>query len=636
MDDKEFRSGLLNYSSRDYESIMNDFFDVVPKITDMWKPEVESDPGVVLGKWLASVANMLGVNLDCLATEVFAPSVRQRKDAEKIFGLIGYKLGWYTAARTEVTFTNLGETQMTLDFGYNGSNFTTLNAYTDIAGNSRVITYNVLPLTNTFGASESRATRKTVTDDIDIFAPTDIVKLKGGESVTRIAIEGELRSFTKSVKDIKNSNYIIALPSQHVDPTALWVKARVSINSEEFLETQWRQVSGPSEFITPEPRFAVTYDSYSNAQIQISNYLNELEEYDNYYLTIYWIDCSGVIGCVGTDVLSNILFAKPDASSVDSESDELSISNLSNTLELPHTYTVTGKSPETAREAYYSSRNYINTFDSIITLPDFNRFLNREPGVDCGLVIDCQKALEINLAIYEDSGLTDVEKKKMYINTDDFPRGSSKFEWGDILGFNPEDRKNFMFNANFQTHTALCFAVHNDFLDSKWGSGEVGYSKIKNTTRYQLYKPPQQFMDAVIRDYIPIRALNTKLAFGYLRVFPWYVVGDIYPKKPVDQSTADNLVRLVKEKLALYFAPANRRIGVRPTVMEVVDVVRNADSRIDYFDVGSSRFSPINYKDCDVECFNAISFARYQDPGDDANNIRVNPNYVITYQKGTK
>lgn len=636
MDDKEFRSGLLNYSDRDYESIMNSFFDLVPKLTDMWKPEVESDPGVVLGKWLASIANMLGVNLDCLATEVFAPSVRQRKDAEKIFGLIGYKLGWYTAARTEVTFTNIGETQMVLDFGYNGSNFTTLNAYTDITGNSRVITYNVLPLTSTFGASETRATRKTVTDDIDIFAPTDLVKLKGGESVTRIAIEGELRSFTKSVKDIKDNNYIIALPSQHVDPTALWVKARVSMNSEEFLETQWRQVEGPSEFITPEPRFAVTYDSYSNAQIQISNYLNELEEYDNYYLTIYWIDCSGVIGCVGQDVLSNILFAKPDSSSVDNESDELSISNLSNTLELPHTYTVTGRSPETAREAYYNSRNYINTFDSLITLPDFNRFLNREPGVDCGIVIDCQKALEINLAIYNDTSLTDTEKKKMYINTDDFPRGSSNFEWGDVLGFNPEDQKNFMFNANFQTYTALCFAVHNDFLDSSWGRGEIGYAKIKNTTRYQLYKPPQQFIDAVIRDYIPIRALNTKLQFGYLRVFPWYVVGDIYPKKPVDQSTADNLVRIVKEQLALYFAPANRRVGVKPTVMEVVDVVRNADSRIDYFDVGSARFSPINYKDCDIECFNAISYARYQDPGDTANNIRVNPNYVITYQKGTK
>ena len=85
----------------------------------------------------------------------------------------------------------------------------------------------------------------------------------------------------------------------------------------------------------------------------------------------------------------------------------------------------------------------------------------------------------------------------------------------------------------------------------------------------------------------------------------------------------------MKEALALYFSPANRKIGVKPTVMEVVNVVRNADTRIDYFDVGNPKYAPINYKDCDIECFNAISFARYLDPGDNANNIRVNPQYIV-------
>ena len=46
--------------------------------------------------------------------------------------------------------------------------------------------------------------------------------------------------------------------------------------------------------------------------------------------------------------------------------ESLNISNLANTVELPHTYTVTGKSPETAKEAYYNSRNYINTWNSYI------------------------------------------------------------------------------------------------------------------------------------------------------------------------------------------------------------------------------------------------------------------------------
>lgn len=93
-----FDKGVVKYTSRDYESIMKDFWDIVPKMTELWKPEADSDPGVVLGKFLASVADMLGVNLDWLANEIFAPSVSQRKNAEKLFGLIGYQLGWYTVS----------------------------------------------------------------------------------------------------------------------------------------------------------------------------------------------------------------------------------------------------------------------------------------------------------------------------------------------------------------------------------------------------------------------------------------------------------------------------------------------------------------------------------------------------------
>ena len=101
MANNEISKGLIKYTSRDYDSLMEEFWNVVPTLTELWKPESDADPGVVLGKWLASVADMLGINLDILANEIFAPSVSQRKNAEKLFSLIGYELGYYTAARTE-------------------------------------------------------------------------------------------------------------------------------------------------------------------------------------------------------------------------------------------------------------------------------------------------------------------------------------------------------------------------------------------------------------------------------------------------------------------------------------------------------------------------------------------------------
>ena len=82
--------GLISYTDKDYNTLVQDFWDLVPKLTNLWKPEADADPGVVLGKILASAADILNVSIDYLANEVFAPSVIQRKDAEKIFGLIGY------------------------------------------------------------------------------------------------------------------------------------------------------------------------------------------------------------------------------------------------------------------------------------------------------------------------------------------------------------------------------------------------------------------------------------------------------------------------------------------------------------------------------------------------------------------
>lgn len=705
IDKDYFHRGLIKYTSRDYESIMNDFWEMVPKLTELWKPapdkykvkgfyddgdtekevwnpEANADPGVILGKFLASAADMLGVNLDWLANEVYAPSVSQRKDAQRLFSLIGYELGWYTAARTEVTFVNTSDSNVKFDFGFNGANFSTLSAYTDISGNSRVITYNILPFTSTYGDRESRSSHKVTSGDINIFVDSDEVTLAPGATVTRVAIEGELRSYSISVAAVKRNNYIITLPSQHIDTTAIWIKAKTSRDGDDFLDTQWVQCSNPSEFTQPEPRFAVTYDFYSNAQIQISNYLNQLENYDNNYLTIYWFDCMGVIGCVGEDVLTNYMQAVPVDTSLE-DSGMFAIHNLSNTVEWPHTSTVTGKSPETAHEAYLNSRNYINTFDSLVTLPDYNRFLNREPGVDCGVVLDCQKALDINLSIYRDENLSDSQKSKMYINNYDFPEGEEVVDWyqvldlersktkvlhvmtesdtlesvaqrygvtvASIIAFNniknvstiqtgdrikiPGDYDQDaakVFISNFKTYTAMCFAVYNDFQNGSLGQGVIDPVRINNRKVFYYYRPPEQFCYDIIRDFRPLQAMTTQIQFGQLRVFDWYVVGQIYLKKQVKRDVAKNIIAKVKEALALYFAPANRHIGEQPTTMEVVRVVQGADSRIDYFDAGSINNPVINWSNCDPSFFNYISFARYKDIRNTAENIRISPDSLIS------
>lgn len=625
-----YSRGLVNYTSRDYNSLLEEFKTIIPKLTSLWYPDADADPGMVLLKILASAADMLGTNLDWLANEVFAPSVSQRKDAEKVFGLIGYTLGWYKAARTEVTFINNTETPIKIDFGFNGSNFSTMTASSDITGQPRTITYNILPKTNSYGASESRSRRNILNTDIDVFSNSDVVTIPRGGSVTRVAIEGELRSYSIAVSKVKEQNYTITLPSQHIDTTAIWVKAKSSLSASDYLSTQWKQCETAAEFIEPEPRYAVTYDNYSNAQITFSNYLNQLENYDNNYLVIYWIDCSGMIGCVGKDVLSNLQLAKSDGVIVTTDG-RIGFSNLANTVELPNTYTVTGNSPETAKEAYRNSRNYINTWNSLVTLPDYNRFLNREAGVDCGVVLDCQKALEINLAIYNNENLTDAQKSKMYITRYDFPQGSSTINWKAALDleFDPQDPNKHLFSTNFKQYTAMCFAIHNDFQNSQYGQGITSLAQVSNVAKFIRYKPPQLFIDGVINDYEPLQAMSVEMNFGYARIFNFYVTGQIYTYRPVSSSVANVIIETAKEALRLYFSPAARQFGQQPTVMEIVDVIQSCDEHIKYFDAGSVTNPVINYFNCDPEYFNYISFAKYSDLPASAGNIRIAPECLI-------
>ena len=622
--------GIISYTSRDYNSIMNDFWNLVPTLTSLWKPEADADPGVIIGKYIASAADMLNVNIDWLANELLGPALTQRKNAQKLLGLIGYDLGWFTAAKTEVTFKNVSNIPVTINFGFNGASFCTLNADSDITGQERIITYNILPRTNGMGNTDTRSTRQITTSSIDVFATDDTVTLQPDESVTKVAVEGELRSASFSVESIKKNKYIIKLPSQHIDTTAIWVKSRANSSTTEFDNERWIQVSNVSEFTTPEPRFMVTYDSYSNAQIQISSYIDTLENYEDAWLIVYWIDCSGVIGCVNENVLKNLMMAQT-INNYDPSTGNLSISNLSNTVELPHTYTVSGKSPETGKEAYINSRKYINTWDSLVTLPDYNRFLTREPGVDCGLVIDCQKALDINVSIYQNPNLTDIEKARLYITNQDFPAGDPIDITSYLsLQYNIDNPNNLPFATNFQRYTAMCYAIHNNFEASSWGQSQISASQIQNTINFRRYKPPARFVDNVIRDFRPLKAMTVELEFGYLRVFDFYVVGLIYPKKPVSQMVADNIVNRVHTALKIYFDPASRQLGEMPTMMEIINVIRNADSQIDYFDAGSISNDIINWRGCDPTWFNAISFAKYVTTNASGQSgIQVAPSYIV-------
>lgn len=97
---------ILKYTSKDYESIASDLLDAISALTGTWTSREEGDPGIVLVKLMSAVGDMLSYNFDKQALEYYAPTVTQRKNAAKLFALVGYYMKWYRSAMTQVTLTN--------------------------------------------------------------------------------------------------------------------------------------------------------------------------------------------------------------------------------------------------------------------------------------------------------------------------------------------------------------------------------------------------------------------------------------------------------------------------------------------------------------------------------------------------
>lgn len=96
---------ILKYSSKDYESIKKDLIDAISALTTTWTSREDGDPGIVLVKLMAALGDMESFNLDKQALEYYAPTVTQRKNASRLFNLIGYKMHWYRTAKTTITAT---------------------------------------------------------------------------------------------------------------------------------------------------------------------------------------------------------------------------------------------------------------------------------------------------------------------------------------------------------------------------------------------------------------------------------------------------------------------------------------------------------------------------------------------------
>lgn len=108
--EQELQINNKSYTNKDFNTIYPELLDLATKLTNKWDPTTsnESDPGVVLLKLGALLADKNNYNIDKNVLETFPLSVTQRANAWKLYDMLGYPMHYYRSAVTDLTFYYTG------------------------------------------------------------------------------------------------------------------------------------------------------------------------------------------------------------------------------------------------------------------------------------------------------------------------------------------------------------------------------------------------------------------------------------------------------------------------------------------------------------------------------------------------
>ena len=132
----------MSYTNKSFQDIYPELLDLAKKISYRWDPTEsnESDPGVVLLKLCAIIADKLNYNIDKNTLENFPSQASQRGNAQKLYDILGYGMKYYQAATTAITMrynkgNNPGVYSVTNKGAY------TIPAFTQLTDDSNTINY---------------------------------------------------------------------------------------------------------------------------------------------------------------------------------------------------------------------------------------------------------------------------------------------------------------------------------------------------------------------------------------------------------------------------------------------------------------------------------------------------------------
>ena len=531
-----------------------------------------------------------------------------------------------------------------------------IELYSDNLGG---VTYSILP-----------TTEPKIDNNGNYSSTVDILPY---EPLTIPAIQGYLSSTTFSSNQIHKNRFYI--PNSNIDETHLYL----SYNSD----SENGQQSAPifidmSENLLLETdgqlHFQFRVDEFDYPYIELSSYWSEILGESNVTFTLYYFRTLGKDGSITENYLNR---ANTNGGSY------VNITNLANSSYLLDTHgniiTSPGYNPQTASDAYIDSQDYIMTYNTLVTIYDFQRFCRRQSGISNSFACDGQYASDLNDNLLTLCNSYTYEQLVNILGIEP-PIGSTKETLANALyniqKINSTNKDNCLTleQATQPSGTAsgdseTPFTAYSINIYPIWGDyttkdqNNVPIAVLDNTITttgdapYKIYRiyteedtideEQLQISTFLDKQFDSCRIVNVLPKYVGLRVFDWRCCGTIHLTKSVSSDDAKTIIQNVVTALAKTYSPYNVVIGQKVNYMDVIDTILSADSRIRYFDAGLGSKKLIEFENLvqstegstyvNTEAyFNNLSIMRYVQTYDEIssttssyyNYITIDPRYI--------
>lgn len=348
----------MSYTNKDFNSVFTELLDIVKELSSKWDPTIsnESDPGVILLKADAIIADKNNYNIDKNILELYPETVTQEFNARNIYKQLAYRMPWYKSATTSITFKWIGEQSL-------------------VGMTVSIPKYTML-------TSSDGATVYTLVDEVLIDADHQVA--------TGDAIEGTFQTLTingSHVIDIVHldSNNRVYLPDATVAENGIFI---TNISKHQL----WKQVDNLQ--VIPKGTLAYEFGIDSRTSTCYIEFPDDIDKLIESGLSVQYVVSQGLEGNVSAQFIDRFY----GDVTVSLGKEDLLLNESTVQLYNPSA-TTNGRNPETIEEAYKSYKKVAGTFDTLVTLRDYVNAIYNSGLVSNAIVSDRTTDIQCAYAI---------------------------------------------------------------------------------------------------------------------------------------------------------------------------------------------------------------------------------------------